>query len=471
MRPSTLESVIREREQKNERIVAWFRAAMIGMFCVLDTLSFTGFLPAYQPAATAESLGIDYLFVAYAVVAVAVARRKAYAPWLKYLTITVDAAFGVTYVIVDATLRTEGEFGVGLLLVLLLVVLNMVRHSPGASLYTAAIGSVIFVVMQGVWQPANLVMYGICFGLILAIGAYVTGSTGEILREANTKALMERYLAPQLVSGLYDAGNSLEPGGEKRVVTVLFSDIRGFTSTAERMSAQELVSLLNAYLEAMTEVVFEHQGTLDKFIGDAVMVFYGAPLAREDDALRAVRTAVDMCTRLKAFNIEQAVHPSMEMGIGVHTGSAIVGNIGSERRLDYTVIGDSVNVSSRVEGLTKHLQCPILITSGTRDAIPDDLSGEHFVIRDIGSFQVMGRRSPVSLFAVEPLSEEDGSAQRETFARALELFRARDFERAGEAFETLPDAQLNALYVRACKDLAASPPDEGWLPAIVMGEK
>ncbi|MCA9450968.1 MAG: adenylate/guanylate cyclase domain-containing protein, partial [Candidatus Omnitrophica bacterium] len=163
-----------------------------------------------------------------------------------------------------------------------------------------------------------------------------------------------RYLSDDVVERILDDPRGLSLGGELRTVTVLMNDLRGFTSMCERLRPAEVVALLNRYLECMTAVILEHEGTIDEFIGDAILVIFGAPLARPDDARRAVACALSMMLAMDEFSawcLERGL-PQLEMGIGLNTGDVIVGNIGSERRLKYGIVGATVNLTSRIETYT-----------------------------------------------------------------------------------------------------------------------
>ncbi|HYU35935.1 MAG TPA: adenylate/guanylate cyclase domain-containing protein, partial [Thermoanaerobaculia bacterium] len=172
----------------------------------------------------------------------------------------------------------------------------------------------------------------------------------RVRREAVVLSNFQRYFAPDLARQIVDQEGEIQLGGAKRRVAIVFSDIRGFTALSERMSPDEIARLLTGYFTEMVEIVFEHGGTLDKFIGDALMALWGAPLARDDDADRAMRAALAMQRRLEQMNRDSAGdgRPTLEVGIGLDVGEVFAGNIGSERRLEYTVIGDAVNTAARL---------------------------------------------------------------------------------------------------------------------------
>jgi adenylate cyclase len=201
-------------------------------------------------------------------------------------------------------------------------------------------------------------------------------STAEVKRLADQlgvrnrfiQSVFGRYMSDQVVEKLLDAPDALSMGGELRTVTILMSDLRGFSSLSERLGPSDVIALLNEYLAAMTEIIYAHGGTIDEFIGDAILVLFGAPLQREGDALRAVTCAVEMQRAIETVNAKNGARalPPVEMGIGIHTGEVVVGNIGSERRAKYGVVGRSVNLASRIEAFTVGGQ--ILVSDATLQA-------------------------------------------------------------------------------------------------------
>jgi adenylate cyclase len=192
----------------------------------------------------------------------------------------------------------------------------------------------------------------IAFGGLAAVSIKNSRYADQIQREAMVRSNFERYFAPNVAAEIAMSENAIKLGGEKRPITVLFSDIRGFTRLSEHMNPDDIAALLTDYFTEMVDIIFEHGGTLDKFIGDAIMALWGAPIAHEDDPDRAMRAAIDMQRALKELNAKWQGNgrPEVAIGIGINHGEVFAGNIGSHRRLEYTVIGDSVNVASRLCG-------------------------------------------------------------------------------------------------------------------------
>ncbi|MBI3242088.1 MAG: adenylate/guanylate cyclase domain-containing protein [Chloroflexi bacterium] len=226
----------------------------------------------------------------------------------------------------------------------------------------------------------------------------VERATTEALARRRVRGMFERFVSPEMVEQMVETG--LEASrGQRTELTVLFSDIRGFTTMSEKMTPNEVVDMLNEYLGVMTDVILKHGGTIDKYEGDLIMAFFNAPIAQPDHPKRAVEAAIDMritLDQLKAKWAKEGTRPTnFEMGIGLNTGDAFVGLIGSEKRINYTCIGDSVNLASRVQDLTKDLRWPLLITEFTYERIKDEFDAEFGEAR-----MVKGKTVPVSMYKV-----------------------------------------------------------------------
>jgi adenylate cyclase len=219
----------------------------------------------------------------------------------------------------------------------------------------------------------------------------------DITQEQRLMSTLCRYVTRQVAEQILKDRDKLKLGGNRSLVSVLFSDIRDFTTISERFSAEEVVSLLNSYFSRMLEPIFSFEGTLDKFIGDAIMAVFGAPVFRRDDAERAVRAAIEMRRALRVYNQERAAQglPPIGNGIGITKGEAISGNIGSLQRMDYTVIGDTVNVASRLEGLTKNYPYKILINEGVYLEVKDKIP-----CVDLGFAHLKGKEGDVHIYGV-----------------------------------------------------------------------
>jgi adenylate cyclase len=209
------------------------------------------------------------------------------------------------------------------------------------------------------------------------------------------KKTFSTYMSPDVIKELTENPDKLKLGGDKRTMSVLFSDIRGFTSICEKLTPEEIIHLLNEYLTAMVEIVFQYKGTVDKFIGDAVMAFWGAPVRQEDHALRAVGCALAMITKLRELQEKWKSEGKtiIDIGVGVNSGEMVVGNMGSNQRMDYTILGDNVNLGSRLEGLTRQYNVMVIISEYTYEMIKD-----HVEVNYLGEVKVKGKQKPVKVY-------------------------------------------------------------------------
>jgi adenylate cyclase len=279
------------------------------------------------------------------------------------------------------------------------------------------------------------------------------------------------YLAPEVIDTMVASGRMPALGGEMRTVTVFFSDLAGFSSIAETMMPGELVALMNDYLSEMTDIIEHHGGYVDKYIGDSIVAVFGAPANDPDHARNAVSAALLCRERLEQLNCE---HPAfrgrgLAQRIGLNTGEAVVGNIGSRRRFNYTVMSDTVNAASRLEGANKYFGTAIMASETTVAQV-----GDVFAWREIDMVRVQGRDRPIRIF--EPLAEKGRETPKQAlhaaiYASGLACWRARDFARAADLFESAPDdppCRHFALRARAC---ALHPPPADWTPVNTLEGK
>jgi adenylate cyclase len=288
------------------------------------------------------------------------------------------------------------------------------------------------------------------------------------------KAAFSRYVSASVVESIIKDPSKLKLGGERRRMSVLFSDIRGFTTISEGLSPERLVEVLNRYLNRMTDIVFQHEGVLDKYIGDAVMAFWNAPFDQPDHALRAVQTALAMRDGLTEMNREKAFGDlELHIGLGINTGDMVVGNVGGDARFDYTVIGDNVNLGSRLEGLTKEYGVWIIVTEATRS----ELKGQ-VLTRRIDKVAVKGKKEPVVIYEAMELASNASPAQKKLaadFEVALEKYFARDFVGAIAACDEIlsahsDDGPSKTLKVRA-EHFKQEPPPSDWVGTWVYTKK
>lgn len=301
----------------------------------------------------------------------------------------------------------------------------------------------------------------------------------DISKEKRMKSTLYRYMTPAVAEQVMAAHDDKMMVGDRKNVTILFSDIRGYTTLTETMEATEVVALLNSYFETMVESVFEHQGTLDKFIGDALMAVFGAPLPLDDNhAWLAVESALDMRQRLIHFNDPRSRigQPQIRFGIGISSGEVVAGNIGSSKRMDYTVIGDGVNLSARLESLTKEYRCDIIISESTYQACD---GSNTLRVRELDRTRVKGKQQAVTIYELigkqgYTLSEHTEQFL-EVYHRGRRHYLAREFQRAIDTFhqaqELKPEDRPVQLYLQRCQRYLTVPPPAGWDGVHVMTTK
>ena len=313
------------------------------------------------------------------------------------------------------------------------------------------VGGSIALFARNVWIP--VVQPVIALGLA-SFGMMVRNYLVEGRKKREIKKAFGQYLSPDVVSEIAKNPDSVKMGGSEAVLTVFFSDIANFTSISEKMTPPKLVADLNCYLTHVTRIILEHEGTLDKYIGDAVMAFWGAPLFMPYHEKKAVLSAIAIQQKLEEF-------PHYVTRIGIHTGPVVVGNIGSEQRFNYTAIGDTVNLASRLEGLNKKFGTRIIMSEITYDCVRDEIAA-----REIGRVRVKGRAEPVGIY--EPLGRAGTVTPEiihacEIFADGLTLFRQRNFPEAKARFERASAGGKDSVsdyYLRLCDEYLQSPPKE-----------
>lgn len=389
---------------------------------------------------------------------------------------------------------------------------NMLNHQAltrGAKQELSDIGLILFFgIPVGIWMALvapRWMWFGLSFLVPLVLidyGAFLRGwwlnfsvpaltLASNVLLVSLYRALVEekekrrirtafgQYLSPEVIRRLLRNPKLVEP--KKTEITVMFSDIRGFTTISENLDAQDLALFLNQYLSDMTGLVFENQGTLDKYIGDAVMAFWGAPFEVDDHAVSACNSALKMMQRVREMQRQWQAQgkPPLDIGIGLNSGVASVGNMGSALRYGYTALGDTVNLSSRLEGLNKDYGTHIIVNETTYVAT----RGANFVYRELDAIRVKGKSQPVTIYELIARTGEPsayGSAAElqlrlDQFAQGRAHYHARRWEQAQRMFQTVldkwPDDGPARTYWKRCQDYLFDEPPSGWDGTFTMTHK
>jgi len=287
-------------------------------------------------------------------------------------------------------------------------------------------------------------------------------------REKNAKKFIHgafaHYLAPSVISQIMDDPESLSLEGQEKDITIQFSDIRSFTSLSEKLTPTQVTNLLHDYLTPMTRIITEHEGTLDKFIGDAVMAFWNAPLDIENHQEKSLEAALIQMDKLDDLNelfIEKYGF-TIAVGLGIHSGPVRVGNMGSADLFDYTLIGDNVNLASRLEGLTKFYGQKLVVSQ----TIVDACEGKYY-FRILDSVQVKGKKEPVTIYTAYPLgTAKMRDAELKKYEEAHTLYLNMRFDEARVIFEELKALEIEPLlydiYIERCNHLKEEHPDDDW---------
>jgi adenylate cyclase len=309
---------------------------------------------------------------------------------------------------------------------------------------------------NGFWFPLVVQEVGVTVTLLTAGMIYYTTEGRQKLFIKNA---FKQYLSPEVIEELIRYPERLKLGGERRVLSIFFSDLEGFTGISEGLEPEALTALLNEYLSAMTDIIHEEGGTVDKYEGDAIIAFWNAPLPLPDHAVRCVRAALRCQGKLAEMRpaIRERIGKDLRMRIGINSGPAVVGNLGSRSRFDYTMLGDAVNLAARLEGINKQFGTYTIISQATLEL----LAGA-FPVREISRVSVVGRREPVTIH--EPMLPEEYETRKEDlmiFAGGLGKFYQGQFVQAEAVFNSLKDCDRTALfYAEKCRSLVAHPPED-----------
>jgi adenylate cyclase len=300
---------------------------------------------------------------------------------------------------------------------------------------------------------------------------FISITTWQYVAEQESKKFITsafgHYLSPKVINLIVDNPKLLKLGGDKRVMTAFFSDVAGFTNISEKLQPNQLVALLNEYLSEMSDIIHEQDGTVDKYEGDAIIAFWGAPIHVENHAELCVLSAMRQQRRLAELRAEwrKQGRDELQVRMGINTGPMVVGNMGSRERMDYTIMGDSVNLAARLEGANKYYGSELMVSQFTYELIKD-----RFLCRQLDLVRVQGKEDAIALYEVMEEASMITEGQRrfvQRFNQALATFRMMDFHMATSLFESC-DRLLSGgdtackLYIKRCAELIEAPPPEDW---------
>ena len=385
----------------------------------------------------------------------------------------VEAHANLVAGILDGTIMQRPSYTAGLELMVLFVLglltallLPRLAPLPGFLLVMGIVAATLagnfwMWSAQGLVVPLASPLAYIFFAALLQMNY---GYFVESRNKRRLSRLFGQYIPPRLVEEMDAGGAELSLEGENRQMSVLFSDVRGFTSISEKLDARELTHLMNEFLTPITRVIHDHRGTIDKYMGDAVMAFWGAPLEDADHARHAVLAGLAMIERVNELGppFEARGWPPIAVGVGVASGEMNVGNMGSEFRMAYTVMGDTVNLGSRLEGLTKQYGVGMIVSDATMQLIPD------MSFRELDLVRVKGKNEPVAIYQPQGLKAELSEqivAATGRFANALTSFREQDWDKATAILEELNKSAadpLYAVYLERIRSFRQGPPMPGW---------
>lgn len=370
-------------------------------------------------------------------------------PFPEFLTVLIAIILAVTTAV---TIRHASS---ALRVSLFAIIFSGIPIITGLVLYT-----------QNLWFPVAVQTTGalLASAIALTVNYAVEGKQKRFIKGA-----FRQYLSPAVIEQLIQNPDNLKLGGAARELSILFSDVQGFTGISESLSPEQLTSLLNKYLTAMTDIIMEQGGTIDKYEGDAIIAFWNAPLDMADHAARAVRAAIMCGNKLDEMRegLEKEYGRKLYARIGLNTGMVVAGNMGSNQRFNYTFLGDAGNLASRLEGVNKQFGTFIMISEQTKNK-----AGGEFAYREISRIQVVGRKEPVRVY--EPMFKADFESKAvliQEFSRALQLYYDGEFSKAIEVFSGISSQDATSeIYARRCQHLIDNPP-VNWNGIWTMTEK
>jgi len=387
--------------------------------------------------------------------------------------IGVEAHANLIAGLLDGTIRRQPSYADGLELFMLFVVavlaaLLLPRLTPLSALALVfALLATLALLNMWMWTSLMLVVplaSLLSYTLIAALLQITYGFFVESRNKRHLSAIFGQYIPPSLVEEIDETGEDVSLEGETREMSVLFSDVRNFTTISEGLDAKELTHMINEFLTPFTAVIQEHRGTIDKYMGDCVMAFWGAPLTDEQHARHALLSAFGMLRAVENLDAGFTARgwPRIRVGVGIASGDMNVGNMGSEFRVAYTVMGDTVNLGSRLEGLTKQYGVDIIVNDRHTELVPE------YAFRELDLVRVKGKTEPVSIFEpVKPNSQLEAEERHElaSYARALDAYRNKNWDLAQGIFEELrtkSDRLVYSIYLDRIAAFRAEPPPADW---------
>jgi adenylate cyclase len=370
------------------------------------------------------------------------------------------------------------ELLVGFLLLAVFLCTRLIQAPlPRNSISIAVL--VLYVLFTSYLYISIGLVFSISYLLIASVFSIIVINTRFYISEMGQKAMIRemfgQYLSPKVVENLVDDPRKIQLGGEEREMTAFFSDIQGFSSISERLTPTELVQLLNDYLTDMCDIILGAEGTVDKFEGDSIMAFWGAPTRQADHAKRACFAAIEMNDRLIELRVralQKGVTP-LVVRMGVNTGTMVVGNMGSKQRMNYTVMGDAVNLASRLEGANKAYGSGMMISESTYRSCEADID-----VRELDRITVVGKSEPVTVYQLlnrKNLTTGVDADLVDQFSKGLELYKAGDFRRAKSEFSACLDIFADdgpaLAYISRCQAYTDNPPDADWDGVYRLTEK
>jgi adenylate cyclase len=377
--------------------------------------------------------------------------------------------------LLDQTVKSRPTYIIAVeaieLVMLLVLAITLFPHLGviASALVFLVIVSIVAALNFYVWTTQNLdthlatplLLFSLLYGLQLFFGFFF-----ESRKKKQLGNIFGQYIPNELVEEMSKSDDEFSLKGENRVMTVFFSDVRGFTTISEAMeNPQDLCDLINEILTPVTQVIHNHKGTIDKYIGDAIMAFWGAPVHTEQHAYLAIKAGLDVIKSLKGINDSFKLKnwPEVDLGIGLNTGAMVVGNMGSQFRIAYTVMGDTVNLGSRLEGLTKQYGVKMIVSESTVEAAPE------FAYRELDRVRVKGKNKPITIY--EPIAElAEISPEQQTILdlvhQALSDYRHQRWDKSEATFyqlhELKPDDKLSKIYLERIEHYRETPPEDNW---------